>query len=342
MTLFMGLQKIAPTILSNESVSKKYSLLQRIRDDSYNEIGTVAGFHIDANNTEYAIVVLDAQYRLNSSTYLSSNSMVTNLPTYPDLTMYEAPETATFNCDKILDMSSSGLTSGAVSHCRSKSFIIDDITYYGQLPTMTEIIKMVMNKTAINNADTSAESYPSLLINTSAILSSTQYNDKWCWIMQGGSSGRGEITKANKSGNIPVFPVLELPNIKTNYLKFTSKNENIVERCTYTTLYNGVSVDANSSYGRASFIFPVSQGKTYVLEFDSSYVDGYHMVYFSDTALNSGDPWDPSYTSMSIGGHKTYTFTSTSDVFWIGIYASANTSSGNITLTNVSLTETKS
>uniref|UniRef100_UPI003865CADA hypothetical protein n=1 Tax=Methanobrevibacter sp. TaxID=66852 RepID=UPI003865CADA len=43
--------------------TKKYNLLDRVKDDSNNEIGTVSGFFTDANNVEYAVVCLDAQYR---------------------------------------------------------------------------------------------------------------------------------------------------------------------------------------------------------------------------------------------------------------------------------------
>ena len=123
------------------------------------------------------------------------------------------------------------------------------------------------------------------------------------------------------------------------YLKFTQANANIVERCTYTTLINGVTVSATSSYGRASFTFPVESGKPYRLEFDSTAVDGYKMLYVSNKSYESGEGWSGTYTTLSLAtdGHKTYTFTSNSTTLWLGIYASANTSTGTITLTNVEL-----
>ena len=41
-------------------VSGKYQLLERVKDDSNNEIGTVVGFQKDANDNEYAVVILDS------------------------------------------------------------------------------------------------------------------------------------------------------------------------------------------------------------------------------------------------------------------------------------------
>ena len=50
---------------------KKYKLLDRVYEDINGDaIGTVVGFHVDANNVEYAIVALDAAYRLASGQYV--------------------------------------------------------------------------------------------------------------------------------------------------------------------------------------------------------------------------------------------------------------------------------
>lgn len=126
-----------------------------------------------------------------------------------------------------------------------------------------------------------------------------------------------------------------------DYLKFTSENANVIERCTWETLYNGVRVSATSNYGRASFIFPVESGKRYNIEFDAVAQDGYKMIYFHNAAFKQGDGWDVVYGTMSVaaGGHFTKTINSNSNVLWIGIYASANTKTGIITLTNATLEE---
>ena len=128
-----------------------------------------------------------------------------------------------------------------------------------------------------------------------------------------------------------------LPNDRI--LTFNSNNANIVERCNYTQLNNGITVSATANYGRASFLFPVKNGSKYTVEFDSEVNGGYQMVYFGNKAFAPGDGWDPAYGTIPVGGHKSYTFTATSDVLWIGIYASADTSTGTITLTNVVLKE---
>jgi hypothetical protein len=127
----------------------------------------------------------------------------------------------------------------------------------------------------------------------------------------------------------------------TDYLKFTADNANIVERCTYTTLSNGITVSATSSYGRASFYFPVTSGKRYKLTFNSVCVDGYKMLYISNKTYASGEGWSGTYTTMSLAtdGNKSYTFTANSNILWLGLYASANTSTGTITITNAELNE---
>lgn len=126
-----------------------------------------------------------------------------------------------------------------------------------------------------------------------------------------------------------------------DYLRFTSENANIVERCTYQTIKNGVTATATSSYGRASFYFPVTSGKSYTLSFDSECVDGYKMLYISNKLYSQGEGWSGTYTTMSIAtnGHKTYTFTANSNVLWLGLYITANTSVGTITITNAELKE---
>lgn len=128
-----------------------------------------------------------------------------------------------------------------------------------------------------------------------------------------------------------------------NYLTFGTTNANIVERCNYESIGGGtgVVVNATSTYGRASFTFPVvSNGTQYKIEFDAEAEDGYKMIYFHNAAFNPGDGWDPVYGTMSVaaGGHFSKTITSSSNTLWIGIYASATTTTGKITLKNVTVT----
>lgn len=192
--------------------SGKYSLLERISDDSNNEIGTVSGFFTDANNVEYAVVCLDAQYRLAEGTYCSDiSSAITDLPTYYFWGIWEAKETATFNTQKILDFcTAQSATSTACSHCRSKSFTIDGTTYYGQLPNIIELVDICKNYTAIQSADTSVSQYSSLgLPRTSdRAWTSSQCSGSLGWYV----NNTGSPTIANKTGSYFVAPVLEIPN----------------------------------------------------------------------------------------------------------------------------------
>ena len=189
--------------------SSKYPLLSRVKDDNNVEIGTVVGYHTDANNTEYAVIALDAQFRLATGQYLASAAPVANLPQYANPSVYGAKETATFNCDKILAQAAISVsTSTAVSHCRSKTFTIDNVQYAGQLPTLMELLKIMEFMTEVNAADTSASQYSSLVLSTSIIYwSSSQYSDTLGWIV----SNNGRATNNGKLYDGFVAPVLEIP-----------------------------------------------------------------------------------------------------------------------------------
>ena len=157
MTLFLGKTAVSPVInVGGGSVtpSVKSKLLQRVIDDSNNEIGTVSGFFTDKNDVEYAVVCLDATYRNRSAQWASAEGNVTNMPLYDNWTIWEAPETATENTTLIL----ASTTSSACTHCRSKSFTIGGVTYYGQLPNIIELVDIARHRTAINAADTSGGS----------------------------------------------------------------------------------------------------------------------------------------------------------------------------------------
>lgn len=190
----------------------KYQLLQRIKDDSNNEIGTVSGFFTDANDVEYAVVCLDAQYRLAQGIYCSNtNTAVTDLPMYSTWAIWEAKETATFNTQKILDFcTAQSATSTACTHCRSKSFTIDGTTYYGQLPNIVELVDICKNYTAIQSADTSVSQYSSLGFprTSDRIWSSSQYTSNLGWNV----SVYGNTCNFGKTDYYFVAPVLEIPN----------------------------------------------------------------------------------------------------------------------------------
>lgn len=194
--------------LLSSSSSGKYQLLERIKDDNNVEIGTVSGFFIDTNNVEYAVVCLDAQYRLASATYSTTQTAVTNMPLYNSLVtanMWESKVTATTNTSLIL----ASVSSPACTHCRSKSFLIDGIRYYGQLPNMKELSDIISNYNAIEQLDTSASSYSSTNFSTvRGCWSTNQYSAANAFR----NTGVGAVSSASKTTNLFVCPVLEIPN----------------------------------------------------------------------------------------------------------------------------------
>lgn len=209
--LVIGTNKtvVVPAIVKEVSPVEKYGLLTRVKDDSNNEIGTVCGYHTDANNVEYAVVCLDAQYRKSSAQYLSENLEVTGLPLFADQTVWDNTDTATSNCTKILDFATANnRTSSSVSHCRSKSFVIEGITYYGQLPTIAELVKIFMNRSAINSKDTSASQYSSLIVPSSTgCWASSQYGALFGWYVHTNGAASG----ASKQTIYMAMPILEIP-----------------------------------------------------------------------------------------------------------------------------------
>lgn len=195
--------------------SGKYQLLQRVKDDSNNEIGTVCGFHTDANNVEYAVVCLDAQYRSQPNwnfKYMSAYGEIPDLPIYNSpMTVWSNTDTATFNCTKILDYATAnGYTSTAVSHCRNQSFVIDGTTYYGQLPTIIELVKIFMNAATINAQDTSLSGGGSgKALQQAQYWSSCQYSGAYGFYMT--TYGTTEVGSKTQNSTAAA-PILELPN----------------------------------------------------------------------------------------------------------------------------------
>lgn len=193
--------------------SGKYQLLDRVKDDSNNEIGTVSGFFTDANDVEYAVVCLDAQYRA-TGVWCSSSTGVTNLPKYASWAMWEAKETATSNTGLILSYcTANNYTSSACTHCRSKSFVIDGVTYYGQMPNTLELCDICKHYTYLNSHDTSLSQYSSYRLgltgSSDRVWASSQTNNSQAWTVYGSSGG---IASSGKTGTYLTVPVLEIPN----------------------------------------------------------------------------------------------------------------------------------
>lgn len=212
--LYIGTRAVCPTIVVEKKQTGRYRLLQRIKDDSNNEIGTVAGFFSDSN-TEYAIICLDAQYRNDSLAWCSSGSgsAFTNMDIYNNSVSsywYNEKKTATDNTQAILDFAASkSWTSPACNACRALSFIIEGTTYYGQLPNMREVFEIWANRSDIESADTTAGSYSSLNFSTARrIWSSTQAQSLGAWFL----STVGGVSSIVRNNTYFVAPILELPN----------------------------------------------------------------------------------------------------------------------------------
>lgn len=207
-----GFNNFVVNVPSGGPVShKKYKMLDRVYEDvNGDSIGTVVGFHYDANNVEYAIVALDAVYRLAQGQYMSTNSSVTGMTNYGNASVYGAKETATDNCDKILaQCTTSGYTSSAVSHCRAQTFTVAGAQYAGQLPTLMELLKIFECREAVNTADPTASANPTLIIsNTTTSWVSTQFSSGNAWSVSSG--GATDIN--NRINKFFVAPVIEIPN----------------------------------------------------------------------------------------------------------------------------------
>lgn len=206
-TIGGGSSQLATDIATIPSGSGGDITFTRISDDNGNTIGTHYMNFVDGNNNKFKVILLDKQYRANG-VYLSTAEAITNLPIYNSLAtsnLFEASETATTNCDLILaHCTLKNRTSSGVEWCRSKSFIINGITYYGQLWNMKELITAFQYKTVLNSMDTSSgteltsETY---WTSTQCSASTAWYLDKYGWIY----NGYNTLTKV-------VCPILEIPN----------------------------------------------------------------------------------------------------------------------------------
>lgn len=195
---------------SGAAPSGKYQLFDTVKDDNNTNIGVVVGFHKDANDVEYAVVGLFATYRDYGKKYLSDNSsVITTYPVYTLLGGFVAKETATYNCDKTLEYAAANnLTSDAVTSARSNTFVIDGVTYAGQIPNVRELTFFLDNADKINAVDTTG----TLDISNSLLYipSSTQQHptDKYIYM-----TNRSGISATSKTyTGFTICPVLEIPN----------------------------------------------------------------------------------------------------------------------------------
>lgn len=189
--------------------------LTRIIDDNNNEIGTWFMNFTDSNGNVFKVICLDAQYRTTPTIWCSNtSSLVTNMPIYHEgysgWWYDDAKETATENTQLILDYcAANNRTSTACSHCRSLSFSIGGVTYYGQLPNMREVFEMWHHRVGIESMDTSASTSTSTNFSTNRLIwASTQYNTGSGWYL----TDTGLVYDMSKNTNaFAACHVLEIP-----------------------------------------------------------------------------------------------------------------------------------
>ena len=205
-------QNGVPAVVKEVEPVEPYPLLGRVKDDSNNDIGIVVGYHTDANNQKYAVVCINATYR-KSTTYneLRDRREVANLSHYNTIEVYEAPETATFNCDKINEQSVTSFSqnSEAVTECRSHSFVIGGNAYAGQIPSLKELMYILLNRTVINTTDPTINTGVAIETNIT-YWSSTQstFNGNVAAFY---SASNGNISSLNNDNRNRLIPVLEIP-----------------------------------------------------------------------------------------------------------------------------------
>ena len=164
----------------------KYNVGDTVTADNGSTVGTVVGIFLDASKNKYAVIGLP------SSTFATSLSMDNFSSTYfTDQRVWNNHTTATATCNEILGKGGSS----AISHCRNYSYVIEGVTYYGQLPNIYELVMFFSMAQWISGIPT----------NTKAIsCTSKQSGSNW-YVDQDGSP----YYNSGTSGY--VMPILEIP-----------------------------------------------------------------------------------------------------------------------------------
>ena len=207
-----GYANINVNVPSGGGSHTRYKLFDRVYGDfdSNAGIGTVCGFYKDSNSVEYAVVCLDATYRLAQGQWAASTGAIPNMPLYGTWNLnINGTETATQNGDLIL----ASKASTAVSHCRSKSFSIGGTTYYGQLPNICELLMILGTHTILYNMDPTVSSAATNLNFVQNGFPSNAWSSSQCSAGSGWCiSNFGNMSNSTKTNNYFVCPILEIPN----------------------------------------------------------------------------------------------------------------------------------
>lgn len=208
--------------ISGGGSSKKYSLLQRVKDDTNTEIGTVAGFETDTNNIEYAVVVLDASYRetgeTSSKTCSANPSGASGFSEGRNFfTLFSNKDTAKSACDKaVAAMTTISGTSPLVTYCRSFSFTIDGVVYTAQAPTMLIALMCAEHATELTNLDPTVSSHPDERLGDSRIrtvsLVDSTATSPYSWSVDSDTATSTTSRFLSYTAGGTAVPVLEIPN----------------------------------------------------------------------------------------------------------------------------------
>lgn len=194
-----------------------------------------AGPYVIPENTEYAIVCLNAQYRIenNNSNATYCTGTVSNQKYYTTIEdVWNTTDTATEINDALYTEKSTDAV--AINYLRTNfSFTIEGNVYKPQVPNIPELYSILNNFTVINNGDPTASSYPTKTLKTGtelgAVLPSfpeSQYGYRSCQFVNnwqtisywacGFIANQGISRKNGPSSGSNVYafvvPVLELPN----------------------------------------------------------------------------------------------------------------------------------
>ena len=296
-------QEVIPVIYLGTSdlphSNKKYDLYDRVYDDTGKDIGMVAGFQLDQEDNEYAVVCLNAEYRLEEDEILSKGGDY-GTTKYTNQTVWETKETGTYTTQKIIDFlaSTTGVdgkyTSKSATYFRSLSFSIDDQIYQGQIPNLPEIANIYSRKDRINEEDPSASTYSNLLLpkgneikgfgNNALLNSCTQYGSRDIYIIRIHGTV-GAIYRDLTRGCIGV-PILELPNYEVHPVV---RRWNLLDR---------VKDDNNNEIGTVTSFFKADDGIEYTVVCLDAKDRALNLKLFSDA-------------TTQIQGTKIYTNTDT-------------------------------
>lgn len=214
-------------VISSDTSITKNMLAENDPNGVYSfgdRIGNIATFvdYFNTTNpetnvdTKYAVFVLDAAYR-TSSLFASNASGISipNLPTYTESTSKTATESATFNCDCYLAVTSATWTQ--INNARNISITLGGNTYYAQMPTIPELLKIKDLGSQIDAKDPTVSDYSSMSAatfggGTIGICASTGYKvsstaNGFLYFLKNVSNPTGSSFNAT----VYNFPVFEIP-----------------------------------------------------------------------------------------------------------------------------------